>query len=563
MVASLETVSLYYYLDHQPSNRQHKINGFGTAAHTVTNVKVTNDMRQTITLPWDADIDKANVAVIKSKVYDITDIRAATLAGNKSMEMDLLYNPVSTMMKTGDTVYGIWDRTPSIQHKAFNVDIADDTLKTSRTIALPKLRNGVIAPSFYYQITAKYNLTTKASSSSLHLYGGFAAWDTYCMTDDILSIYQINTDDSAHKYPMISEIINDIDTVIGLPPSSIVDVSISSRCPWKVKVETEYVPSIYSIMNGTVEVTPIDLSATRGIIELGGSGADITTDFATTTITLTDFERYCGRVQVCDNLGNVIHEIPTDYFDSNNQLTYSCGGVADYGGLFTKFSYGDVVVIWPEGKIPWITDSWNEYQAYTLSYDRQILANAIKESKDQTQINKQNALANGMVNMAYAGMMGGMSIVGGNPPSMVGLASTAAGIITTGLSTGIQMYTANKQGELDRRSLYAAQNAKEALMKNQPSSYYQVGYGVDYLNRSVSQGAKIKILTPANMTSTDYTNYIAYQGYPCGKYASFSLTTGVLKGTMYSTPNDSSLPRGNGPEMDALRKEIALGVRLV
>ncbi len=134
----------------------------------------------------------------------------------------------------------------------------------------------------------------------------------------------------------------------------------------------EIFPSIYSIMNGVTEIAPIDLSATRGIIELGDSGADITTDFATGTITLTDFERYCGRVQVCDNLGNVIHEIPTDYFDASNQLTYSCGGVADYGGLYTKFSYGDIVLIWPEGKIPWITDSWNEYQAYTLSYDRQM-----------------------------------------------------------------------------------------------------------------------------------------------------------------------------------------------
>ena len=72
MVASLETVSLYYYLDHQPAVRRYKIGGFGTAAHTVSNVKVTNDFNQTITLPWDADIDKANVAVIKNKVYDIT-----------------------------------------------------------------------------------------------------------------------------------------------------------------------------------------------------------------------------------------------------------------------------------------------------------------------------------------------------------------------------------------------------------------------------------------------------------------------------------------------------------
>ena len=139
MVASLETVSLYYYLDHQPSNRQHKIGGFGTAAHTVSNVKVTNDFNQTITLPWDSDIDKANVAVIKNKVYDITAIRAGTLAGNKSMELDLIYNPVSTMLTSGLTVSGVWERTPSKQHTGFKVNIADDALETSRTISLAKI----------------------------------------------------------------------------------------------------------------------------------------------------------------------------------------------------------------------------------------------------------------------------------------------------------------------------------------------------------------------------------------------------------------------------------------
>ena len=96
------------------------------------------------------------------------------------------------------------------------------------------------------------------------------------------------------------------------------------------------------------------------------------------------------------------------------------------------------------------------------------------------------------------------------------------------------------------------------------SNNYQLSEGVNYLLTSIKlDGGKIRIDTPANMTATDFNNYIAYRGWPCGKYASFSLTTGCLQGEMYSTPNDAYLPRGNGPEMDMLRDMVSKGVRLV
>ena len=547
-------------MDHQPANRQHKINGFGTAAHTVSNVKVTNDMNQTITLPWDADIDKANVAVIKSKVYDITDIRAATLAGNKSMELDLLYNPVSTMMKTGDTIYGIWDRTPSVQHKAFKVNIADDTLKTSRTIALPKL-NDDTNDLFYYQITAKYDYdidTGTEASSKLCLYGGGTAWNSQFFTHSSVSTL-IGATSSIYWVPL-NKIVNDIDTVTGLPSASIVDVSITSRCPWKTAVSLGKI-EIKNIANDTV-VPDITLSPDKGIIKLNKTAAATTTDKTTPgTITLTDYERYCGRVIVCDNLDNEIFEIPTEYFDASNQLTYYCYGSSDFGGLFTHFKFADKTLIWPEGRIPWIGNGWMDYQNTTMAYDREMLANNIEFNKQQATIDRQNALSQGIMNATYAGMMGGMSIATNH---VTGPISTGAGIGMSIASTEFQMRAITSQSRLDRKRMVATQNAKDGLMKLLPSSNYQVGYGLDYIMRSLETGgAKIKIQTPANLTSTDFTNYISYRGYPCGKYASFTLTTGFLKGNMFSTPNDTYMPRGNGPEMDALRREIADGVRLV
>ncbi len=553
LVASLETVSLYYYLDHQPANRQHKINGFGTAAHTVSNVKVTNDMRQTITLPWNSVIDKCNVAIIKNKVYDVTDVRAGTLASNKSMELDLLYNPVSTIMKTGDTIYGIWERTPSMQHRAFKVNIADDTLKTSRTIALAKIADygSESWPIFYYQITAKYDISTK-DSSQLVLYGGIAPWLPYFVSNPAPTAMKINTGTSAVYVPLES-VINDIDTKCLIPSDSVVDVAISRRCPWRTGISG----SVYAMKtDATTEATPIYTGANIGIIKINASGIDDNLDITTSgTITLTDFERYCGRVVVCDELDNEICEIPTEYFDANNQLTYYCGARADYGGIYTHFKFSDKTIIWPEGHLPWIGDSWVDYQTRTLQYDREMLANGIKDLNAQYELDKQTALANGVMNVTYAGAMGGMS---GNPVA----AGMGAGMALA--STAIQTMAMDKKVQIDRRSMYAQQTIKEGLIKRAPSNNYQTGYGLDYMHRSYANGgAKIKIQTPTNLTSTDYTNYISYRGYPCGKYASFTLTTGFLKGNMFSTPNDTYMPRGNGPELDALRREIALGVRLV
>ena len=525
MVASLETVSLYYCLDHQPANRQYKIGSFGTANKTYSNVKVTNDMVQTITLPWDSVIDKCNVVIIKNKVYDVTDVRASTIAGNKSMDIDLIYNPVSTMLSSGDTIYGIWDRTPSVQHKAFKVNIADDTLKTSRTIALPKLNDGT-NDLFYYQITAKYDYdvdTGSEASSKLCLYGGGTAWNEQFFTNTSSTLTGATS--SLYWVPL-DKIVNDIDTVTGLPSASIVDVSITSRCPWKTSISLAKI-EIKDVLGDTV-VPDVTISPDKGIIKLNKTGAATTTDKTTTgTITLTDYERYCGRVVVCDNLDNEIFEIPTEYFDASNKLTYYCYGSCDFGGLFTHFKFADKTIIWPEGRIPWIGNGWMDYQNTNMAYDREMLANNIEFNKQQATIDRQNALSQGIMSATYAGMMGGMSMAT-NP--ITGSISTLAGIGMSMASTDLQMRAITRQSILDRDRMVATQNAKEGLMKLLPSSNYQVGYGLDYIMRSLATGgAKIKIQTPANLTSTDFTNYISYRGYPCGKYASFTLTTGYYR----------------------------------
>lgn len=562
MVASLETVSLYYYLDHQPSNRQHKINGFGTAAHTVTNVKVTNDMRQTITLPWDADIDKANVAVIKSKVYDIVDIRAATLAGNKSMELDLIYNPVSTMMKSGDTVYGMWERTPSCLNKGVKFDIGEDRLKSSRAISLPYIPYvyGSGEKAFYVEIATKQDILSGTESSDVNLYGYFCPVSTtYNPLTAGGTAYHASP---TIQFPTLNTIINDIEYATDIPSDSIISVSISPRCPWKYRtVAHGSFNSEFEILDNTdTKITIIKTSEGFGCIPIHNKKAKYSADYTTaqTAITLTDFERYCGAVVVEDERGNDIGEIPTEWFNSSNQLTYYCYAVSDVTGIHTVVQFGTNEIILKEGQLPWVGDAYYDYMARNYQYDREMLANNVRNIENQRNIDMATSIANGALNTVYAASVGGMS--GGGGGRKGGYIGAGVGIASTAINT---IATAAK-AQADIGYIRETQRINQRNAKRQLSNNYQLSEGVNYMLTAIKLGgAKIRIDTPANMTATDFNNYIAYRGWPCGKYASFSLTTGCLQGEMYSTPNDTYLPRGNGPEMDMLREMISKGVRLV
>lgn len=535
------TLDLYYIPAHQFANRQFFI-GTKTSYKlgSVSGVKYNGNLVQTLKLPDNALFAKFNVVGLGGKYYDVVSVDSSTQE-QKSASIKIVFNPVITYISTAATISGYWERTPSMLVNGVKLGVTDDMLKTSRTVKLPNLGTAAGVETFYYQITAKYDLAT-SDSTKLCLYGGIVPWLSYYIPSGTASTWQIrSTQDTL--YCALSHILNDIDTMTGLPSDSIVDVSVSARCPWK----TSFSNPIYSIMAGSTPCAPVSDSPSYSVIPIIGSGAHDTTDKANAlTLTLSDYERYCGRVMLTDEMGNDIAEIPTELFNSSNQLTYYCYGSSDFGGLFTHFKYLDNIIVMPEGRLPWVGDNWIDYQIRTMTYDREELARNISTVKQQYEIDAINAVGNAMMTSA----VGAMSNPAG---SLLGLAQMGLGLVTADMAK-----------DMNIRDLYAAQSNKEALIKASPSNNYQVGYGLDYCHRSAQVGgAKLKIQTPANITSTDFDNFVAYRGWPCNKYATITPSTGYLKGILYSVPVSGTDPAGNGTEIDALRREIANGVRIV
>lgn len=546
---AIEDINLYYIPNHQFANRQFFI-GTKTAylIDTITNIKVTENMVQSIQIPWDDNFNYVNLIGIGTKFYDVLGIDKQTFK-ERSIILNILLNPVVSFLSSGLSVSGYWERTPSKQHNGMTVNIGNDVLKTTRTVALPRLVSDGTTPSFYYQITAKYDIVN-SDASQICSYCGIAPWSVFMIGSQTVNAYKNNSALTGEYWVPIKYIINDIDTNIGLPSNSIVDVSISARCPWRTATNIGANRTYYTMLDvADAEIPGIDLAGnTLRVIKIEGSGLYFDWDrYVSKTLTLTDYERFAGKVFVCDEMDNIVTEIPTELFNSSNQLEYYCYGDSDYGALNTHFKFGDRVIVWPEGHLPWVGDNWADYINGALTYDRAEMGRNVESVTRQQEIDTVAAMSNAM-------LTGAIGAASGNP----------AGAVLGSAQMGLGLITAEMTARLSREQLYAKQRNKENYIKTQPSSNYQVAYGLDYCNRSaLTGGAKIKIQTPSNMTSTDFANYISYNGYPCGKYATFNLSSGYIEGTLYSVPVDGANPKGNGAEMDALRKEISNGVRIV
>jgi hypothetical protein len=205
------------------------------------------------------------------------------------------------------------------------------------------------------------------------------------------------------------------------------------------------------------------------------------------------------------------------------------------------------MITWPEGRLPWVGDAWRDYQNQVMNFDRNELSRVLSAIDEQKKIDLFTGASDAM-------LTGAIAASSGNPIGM----ATGAGIAAA--QFGVNTIAGEMTADLARNQAKAKQRNKEGLMKNQPSLNYQVGYGLDYFTKSsITGGAKIRIETPTAFTSTDFTNYLKFNGWPCDMYATIPLSSGYIEGTLYSTPMNTLYPKDSGPIMDMLRREFANG----
>jgi len=431
-------------------------------------------------------------------------------------------------------LYGWFERTPTKIYPSARINIATDTLKQSRFIELKDLTQSGISHDYYVQIVSRSGASETTGPSTLTMYATFVdyspqhpatGWEPYLFT----------TTDSLKSFPTLRAIINDIDEKLGIVADEVVGIHVSARCPWKYKY---VVSNRYDFLKGNGDIiTPeFDKYGRNGKVIINGSNC-ARREAISSTITLTDKERYTGTVSIVNQTGNVIATIPTEYFDSNNKLNFTWQPYADYTGVYTIVKYSDQMVIIPEGQLPWVGDAWATYAARSREFDREAMLHAIQNSRDQLYID----IASGVSGAILTGTVGAASGSG-----LVGLFGGIA-------QAGIDIWASTAKQQMTERDIRFQQQLLEARVKASPSNNYQTGYGLDYM-RARDSGLQlgIRIDTPANLTDEDFNQHMKQFGWPLNRLATVGLTDGFIKGQVYNMD-------GYGLMGERLRTEIANG----
>ena len=509
----------------------------GNIIYTAENVKVSEELDFVLNIEYFDNYSKVNIIKVADRYYDVLAVKEISRKSSV-LQFTVTYNPISSLLSSGSSLYGWFERTPTKIYPSARINIATDTLKQSRFIALDDIHEVGRTGDYYVQIVSRSGASVSTESSTLTMYGTFVRYPPEHPAG-MLEPTLKPTEDSSKRFPSMKAIINDIDTALGIVADEIVGIHVSARCPWDFKYVS---PNSYDFIKSTGNVvTPqFDDNGRNGKVRINSSTCARKSETAS-TITLTDKERYTGTVSIVNQTGSVIGVIPTEYFDRYNKLNFTWQPYADYTGVYTIVKYSDQMVIIPEGQLPWVGDAWATYAARSREFDREAMLHAIQNSRDQLNIDIASGVSGGIL----TGTVGAASGSG-----LLGLFGGIA-------QAGIDIWTSTAQQQMTERDIWFQQQLLEARVKASPSNNYQTGYGLDYLRASLyDMGLGIRIDTPANLTDEDFNQHMAQFGWPLNRLATVGITDGYIKGQLYNMD-------GYGLMGERLREEIASGCKIV
>lgn len=548
---AVSTVYMLYVENQQLANRQFVLQPSATVLTTNNGIKNTGGVYQEIHIPYSAANNTANMVKIDNKYYDIVSVDNVTF-NEKSTIYSIALNPVSTYLTNSLAITGYWDRTPGKVNYGCTFNIGEDTLIQSSKTQFPLIAaiSGTAGQPYYYQLSTTWDINANAQDTEIHQYAGFAPYLKDILAWQPSTTIRYLTSTSAKYYVSIPELIYHLDDILGIPATSIMSVSISPRSPLNYGIIT----SGFSFKTGAgTTVTPVNSGKDSNFALLDITNSEVGQNPANATertLTITDYERFCGKIFIVDDKGNEIGIIPNQWFDSSNQLKYYVNSYSDINGIYTYIIIGNHIIPIIETQLPFIGDAWSEYSARSLAYDREATDRAITMTSKNAEMAAVSGLANmGLSVVLGAGIAGGM---GG-----AGAAGAAAGGVAGGYGGGVGVVMGLKKAQLDKANIRQNQIQKENVVRNAPSTVVNSQYGLDscYIPATMNSYAGFKIMTPKNFSASDFNNYVSVYGYPCNKYASITLSAGYIKGNLFSMP--STIP--DGVEMNMLRNEIADG----
>ena len=499
---------------------------------TVTGRYLT-DLRQSIKLPYQAGMESVNILRFGGAWWWVLSMDTSTDQG-RSVVMVVSYNAPTSLLIKGTTVNGAWGRLPTssarIQRQAIS-----SPMEHTKTWELPKLPKS--AGQIYWVQATVQETATGGDATLTHRLGCFV---TYSEAGDTSEEVAYATGKS---YPSLADILTDAEGVYGVTADSILDISISVRCPWQ-----------WTYASGGV-ITLDSKTATAISVREGSKGVlyEIDKDPAflaqvvgwSTFMTLdgiTDLEYASGQITLrTEDTATVASYTPTTVSAESAWQIYT---ISDLTGVYTYIKANGYLSCIQEGHLPWSGTSWEQYRAYQLAYDRQ----AMEQSIDYAHQRQSLAIAEAGVNTLNSVAMGAM---GGNPLSIItGAISGVAGL-------GIQTWASGEEQRIADSEARDTQALAERRAMGGPSTPYNTGYGLIYCATTVRTPASIWLEMPKGLTTELDDAYTAWFGHPSDHVGRVTVGAGYYRGEIYG----EVFGHETGPRYDRLVEVARNGFR--
>ena len=569
--------------------------------HTIKDVKISADLDQDRTVPTFEGYENASMVKTSVGWYWVVGVRTSTMY-NDSIVVAMHYCASSSMIKSGDSIKGIWTR----RSKALGCDVkvqqavSNSPMMSNIKVSLPKMYaktqfgiNNVSETSFrifWVQITSSNYIKNDQTVVKGHI----TRYGTFALNDDDTSstLKYLAWDTSGDKdyvptYPSIGDIINNIDATLGIESSSVLDISVIPICPYQFESfdvvqtgpftpdqpnpENEWVNQYTVLKSGnniikpwvgkdvSIAVGPIPGQTTTKTFKFRVYNLDYNWDIEpisttvysprdrddTLAFTLSDMELNLGQLQVKNWEGNIIAALPVVSKTNTIYVNY----ISDSTGLYTLLQHveSNQHVIINSAKLPYLGSQWETYRAYSLDTDRKALEFAQAQYDKQFQMNMASAVFNGVVGA-------GLGAASGGSAGAIGAGVGAVGGLASGIASGIL------GKEMNDMKLRQDQQLTEMRLRASPATTYNTAYGTNQLNLMERFGGGIYIAMPANLSSDEFIRYVDEFGYPTEGVQTLTIGTGYYKGRVLAQQNNKVF---NGIKFERLQEEFNNGLKFV
>ena len=569
--------------------------------HTIKDVKISADLDQDRTVPTFEGYENASMVKTSVGWYWIVGVRTSTMY-NDSIVVSMHYCASTSMIKSGDSIKGIWTR----RSKALGCDVkvqqavSNSPMKSNIKVQLPKMTakaqfgiNNVSdteSKIYWVQITSSNYIKNDQTVVKGHI----TRYGTFALNDDVTNstLKYLAWDTSGDKdyipaYPTIGDIINNIDSTLGIESSSVLDISVIPICPFEFESfdvvqtgpftpdqpnpENEWVNQYTVLKSGenvnkpwvgkdvSISVGSIPGQTTTKTFKFRVYNLDYNWNIEpisitiynlieredTLSFTLSDMELNLGQLQVKNWEGNIIASLPIVSKTNTIHIDY----ISDSTGLYTLLRHVESKqhVIINSGKLPYIGSQWETYRAYSLDTDRKALEFAQAQYDKQFQMNMASAVFNGVVGA-------GLGAASGGSAGAIGAGVGAVGGLASGVASGIL------GKEMNDMKLRQDQQLTEMRLRASPATTYNTAYGTNQMDLMERFGGGIYIAMPANLSNDEFIHYIDEFGYPTEGVQTLTIGAGYFKGRVLAQQNNKVF---SGIKFERLQEEFNNGLKFV